>query len=386
MPVFKTSLRIVKQNFIAVATYIGVFLILAVIFTNNAKETDESAFKTKSILLGIVDRDNSSTSEAIINYLSEHHTITSLADNKEAMQDELYYRNVEYILIIPAQFESSILNNFDTTLECIKVPNSGSGIYVDLQIEQLLKTLRTFLIAGYDVPSAMATTKEVLSTETNVSLTLEGGSTVSTPKHYFYYKFLPYMLVALMIQTIGTTLYVFNKIDIRRRNICSSFSLKSRNLQLALGSLVVSLCLYLLVTLLAFVICGNGLLNSGVLPYYLLNSFVFSIVSISIGYLIGNIGNNLEVISALGTMLSLGLSFLGGVFVPLSVMSDNVKSFSRFVPTYWYTTVNDRLMNLIDVSKAARNDILNGIFVQLCFAFTIFCIALVLSKKKLQEA
>ena len=74
MPVFKTSLRIVKQNLIAVATYLGVFLVLAIIFTNNAKETDESAFKTKSILLGIVDQDKSSTSEAIIDYLSEHHT------------------------------------------------------------------------------------------------------------------------------------------------------------------------------------------------------------------------------------------------------------------------------------------------------------------------
>ena len=189
-----------------------------------------------------------------------------------------------------------------------------------------------------------------------------------------------------MIQTISTTLYVFNKPDIRKRNICSSESLKSRNFQLVLGSFVVSICIYLLVTVVGFILYRKEISNSATIPYCLLNSFIFLIVSISLGYFIGIIGHNLEAISAYGTILSLAFSFLGGVFVPLSVMSENVKSFSRFVPTYWYTKTNDLLMNLSEVSAKLREEIFIGYFVQLCFALAIFCIALVFSKKKLQES
>ena len=386
MPVFKTNIRIVKQNYIAVLLYVVIFIGLAIIMASDAKATDEKAFKPTSISLGIVDRDLSSTSKAIINYLSEYHKVIPLADDKELMQDELYYRNVEYILIIPTQFETSLFDGADVSLDCIKIPNSNSGLYVDLQIEQLLRTLRSFLSAGYDLPSAMLKTKEVLASETNVSLSLDKETSVSTPKYYYYYKFLPYILIALMIQTISTTLYVFNKPDIRKRNICSSESLKSRNFQLVLGSFVVSICIYLLVTVVGFILYRIEISNSATIPYCLLNSFIFLIVSISLGYFIGIIGHNLEAISAYGTILSLAFSFLGGVFVPLSVMSENVKSFSRFVPTYWYTKTNDLLMNLSEVSAKLREEIFIGYFVQLCFALAIFCIALVFSKKKLQES
>lgn len=386
MPVFKTNIRIVKQNFLAVLLYVGIFIGLAIIMASDAKATDEKAFKSTSISLGIVDRDLSSTSKAIIDYLSEYHKVISLADDKALMQDELYYRNVEYILIIPTQFEIALFDGADVSLDCIKIPNSNSGLYVDLQIEQLLRTLRSFLSAGYDVSSAMAKTKEVLASETNVSLSLDKETSLSTPKYYYYYKFLPYILIALMIQTISTTLYVFNKPDIRKRNICSSESLKSRNFQLVLGSFVVSICIYLLVTVVGFILYRKEISNSATIPYYLLNSIIFLIVSISLGYFIGIIGHNLEAISAYGTILSLAFSFLGGVFVPLSVMSENVKSFSRFVPTYWYTKTNDLLMNLSEVSDKLREEIFIGYFVQLCFALAIFCIALVFSKKKLQES
>lgn len=386
MPVFKTNIRIVKQNYIAVLLYVVIFIGLAIIMASDAKATDEKAFKPTSISLGIVDRDLSSTSKAIINYLSEYHKVIPLADDKELMQDELYYRNVEYILIIPTQFETSLFDGADVSLDCIKIPNSNSGLYVDLQIEQLLRTLRSFLSAGYDLPSAMLKSKEVLASETNVSLSLDKETSLSTPKYYYYYKFLPYILIALMIQTISTTLYVFNKPDIRKRNICSSESLKSRNFQLVLGSFVVSICIYLLVTVVGFILYRNEISNSATIPYCLLNSFIFLIVSISLGYFIGIIGHNLEAISAYGTILSLAFSFLGGVFVPLSVMSENVKSFSRFVPTYWYTKTNDLLMNLSEVSAKLREEIFIGYFVQLCFALAIFCIALVFSKKKLQES
>lgn len=386
MPVFKTYLKILKINLIASIIYIGIFVGLAILMAGNAKESDETSFKATSTSIGIVDRDKSTSSEAIIEYLNELHSVILLPDDKEVLQDELFYRNVTYILTIPEQFEEHLMDGTDISLESIKVPNSTRGIYVDIQLQQLLKTLSAYIRAGYDIPSAMSASKAVLSIETDVTLSLDESMTDVAPKHYYYYKFLPYILIAILIQTVSANLHVFNKVDVRKRNICSSLSLKSRNFQLALGSILTSLLVYVVVTLIAFLLYPNEFPQSGIMSYYLLNSFTFLIVCISIAYLIGIIANTDEVISALGNIISLGFSFLGGIFMPLSVMSDNVKPLARLVPTYWYTIVNDRLMMLTEVSGSVLKEIFSGMFVQICFALAFFSIALVISKKKAQQA
>lgn len=41
-------------------------------------------------------------------------------------------------------------------------------------------------------------------------------------------------------------------------------------------------------------------------------------------------------ISLIVTPVSLGISFMSGVFVPLSMLGSTVKKIARFIPVYWY--------------------------------------------------
>lgn len=386
MPVFKTYFKIAKKNAVATSIYVVIFIALALLMASNAKNTADTGFKASSVSIGIVDRNQSESSKAIIDYLSDIHSIRMLEDDKEVLQDELFFDNVSYILIIPANFEKDMLDQKDVSLECIKTPNSNSGMYVDIQVEQLIKTLKTYVLAGYDINSAMTATKAVLSINTEVTLQQNNSTTENIPAFYYYYGFLPYIFIAILIQLTSINLLVFNKLDVKKRNICSSLSLKSRNAQLALGSLISSIGVYLLMIAISFILYRNELPSADIIPYYLLNSFAFTLVALSISYFVGTIAPTVEAVSAYTNIFSLGLSFIGGIFVPLSVMSEQVKAIAKFTPTYWYSTVNNIIMDLTKVTGNNFKSAFTGIFIQLCFALAFFSVALVISKKKTEQA
>ncbi len=83
-------------------------------------------------------------------------------------------------------------------------------------------------------------------------------------------------------------------------------------------------------------------------------------------------------------IIGLGLSFLGGIFVPLQYMSKGVLRFSKLLPTYWYVVTGEAIDN-INNSVAEYDIIFRNMGIQLLFAAAFFAIAVGLSKSKLLE-
>ncbi len=64
------------------------------------------------------------------------------------------------------------------------------------------------------------------------------------------------------------------------------------------------------------------------------NSFVFLICSVEIADIVSLLVKSSMAVSAISNIVSLGMAFLCGVFVPQSVLSDGVLSVGRFFPAY----------------------------------------------------
>ena len=84
-------------------------------------------------------------------------------------------------------------------------------------------------------------------------------------------------------------------------------------------------------------------------------------------------------------VLSLGMSFLCGVFVPVSLLSEGVRSVSRFLPVYWYEQVVKIIADNAVFSTEQFQKIWQCIGIQLLFAAAILSVGLVISKYKQQE-
>ena len=118
-----------------------------------------------------------------------------------------------------------------------------------------------------------------------------------------------------------------------------------------------------------------------------MNALLFTIVSLAITYCVGLFSKNAMVLSALCNIISLGMAFLGGVFVPAEIMSDKVLILSRFFPTYWYIDTMQSIMDIgVSVSNKDMSQIGYGFIIQIAFVIAIFAFGLVVSKKKVVVA
>ncbi|HHY12951.1 MAG TPA: hypothetical protein GX529_10030 [Firmicutes bacterium] len=93
-------------------------------------------------------------------------------------------------------------------------------------------------------------------------------------------------------------------------------------------------------------------------------------------------GRNFATASTGLLMIDWGMSFLGGVFVPQSIMSKPVLAVAKFLPSYWFIQANDAIGELSVFTGESLRPIFGSIFIQLGFAVAIFSVTLLLSKER----
>ena len=126
----------------------------------------------------------------------------------------------------------------------------------------------------------------------------------------------------------------------------------------------------------------NTKLDSPGRPYTLLNSIAVLLVSASLAFLVGMNIKNENAKWAMVNVFSLGLSFLGGVFVPQQMMDEKILMVARFMPTYWYVKNNSLLGTAAVITDSIKTQFWVGILIQLGFAAAIFTAGLVFTKVK----
>ena len=384
MIVFKTFFKLLAKNKWSIVINLVVFLGIASIAVRSGSPEDQINFKDIKLKLAVIDRDQSTTSIELKSYIGELHQLTELEDDPVVFQDELYFNSVYEILIIPAGFEEGLFSGKDIPLEIIEAPDAGVTTLANIQFDQIIRFLKTYFALGLEPSEAMTKAKEIMQTNASVNIQLDNHSLEEAPSYNYYFQYLPYPMVAILISCISLILIIFNEKDLKNRTVCASFSLKKRNLELSLANIMVSIIIWIILMIFPFILYGTDMIHSGVYGYYLLNSFSFLIVSFSISYLIGIFSNSEEAVSVFSTSVSLGLCFLGGVFVPNSVMSKQVLYFSKFLPSYWYVITNELIGKNTELVGNDLKDVIYGILIQLCFAIAIFGISLAVTKRKTQ--
>ena len=119
--------------------------------------------------------------------------------------------------------------------------------------------------------------------------------------------------------------------------------------------------------------------------WYLLNSFACMVVAMTLAYLCGTVVNSVNALNGINNVVSLGLCFIGGIFVPIEMLGNGVKMAAGFTPTYWYSRINGILGDYEHLTAEMRQNILQGLAIQLLFAAACFCVTLAVSKARQRE-
>ena len=392
MQTYKNFLRLAYKSTPSMMIYFVIFAVIAIISTSESKENQELIYQDEEIKFTVFNRDESKTGEAIRECLSKKNNYVEIEDNEEAIKFALYYRDIYYAVVIPEGFEEAIKNGEAMELMNYKVPDSAMGYYMDMTVESFVKTLKGYIVAGYSIEEANAKTIETLSNTVDVKLLadMEDSSNLSSPISgdiddkpaiYFFYQYVPYIFLAIMISVIGPIMITFGKTDIRKRIAVSSQSFKSYSAQMFLGVVTFGLILLALFNILALILYGENITFAGITSYVIITLCLMA-VSMAITYLGGNLFSKTATISAFSNVVSLGFSFIGGIFVPLEFLGDTMINVAKFTPTYWYVRANDTVLGVKTFADINLGELTLACGVQLLFALAFFSVGLVVSRYK----
>lgn len=381
MTVFKCYMKILKNNIGLVSIYLVIFFSIAMALQASAKKNHLEDFEKTRIDLAIADQDDSTLSHALTDYLKTIHNVYEISAEPTVMQEELFYRNAEYIVQIPKDFYETCIVD-ENPLSVTKVPGSYSSFYVDQQINVWLNSIRTYTAAGFSQEEAASAALEQSASE--VTMYQDDETAIETPGYTYYFRYIPYLFLAVLCYSMGYILLTFRKEDIQKRMLASAISTRRQNLEGLLAMFTISLVLWLIVVAGAGIMYGNELLTSKVLGYYLLNTFLMLTIALSLAYLIGLFIKNSNMLNGITNIVSLGMCFLSGVFVPMSIMDKKVLKIAQFLPVYWYEIINETLSRYHIVSGKIAVDIWKSLGIEVMFTLALLALILAVSKYKRQ--
>lgn len=385
MQVSKAFFMIARKRLLTAFIYIAIYTFIILILSSTAEDSMKDNFSSVSLTIFIADEDQTPASRALCGYLDSLHEIADLNNDEEVLADQMYYRTLDYVLTIPAGFEDSLTSGKkEALLTDVKIPGSTNGYFVDQQISQYVQSLQLYLSGGYSLTEAIAETDKSIAdavSVTTVSFETEGSS--SDSRVFYFFQYLPYIFIAILFSGLTPVLVTLNKKSIKNRTTCSALTLTSKSLQLAGCCVVYSLVVWLLFAGLNVLFYGTDCFTANAM-LAMLNSLVFLLFTAALALLVSYFAPDDNVINMAANIVGLSMAFLCGIFVPQTMLSPSVLNVGRFLPAYWYIRANNMLAGfgneVFDLSIYRT-----CIGIQLLFTAAIFCITLLVSRKRKQK-
>jgi ABC-2 type transport system permease protein len=384
MQVFKVFFKIIKKNLPMLSIYIVIFITIAVLMTVLGGAAPAADFTQARAPVAVINRDtDSELVRGFTAFIGERSDLVELRDEPEAIKDALFFRRADVILTIPPGFTDAVMSGKKAAVEKLAVPGSAASFYTDMLVDNYLNTARVYVHNVEGVPQAALISRVAadLSEETEVRVRAAKGSPAIGASVNFYFNYSAYSLLAILILGVSAFMLVINKPDLKLRNLCAPVSPRSVNTQSLLAILVFAAAVWGIVVGCAFVLYGSEMLSVGG-ALLAANLFVFALVALCLSYLLGSLIRNRNAQNAAANTISLGMSFLCGVFVPQSMLGDTVLSIARFLPAYWFVKNNNDIGNIASFTGANLVPIVTGILVQLAFAAALAAVAFALTRQR----
>ena len=378
MIVFKTILKILNKLKGLIILY--TIMLISVTLVNQSSDNVDSFEEVKpSVIIVNNDKSKSNVTNHFIKYLENHMEVKDIdIGNEEKIDDALFYRDVSLVVYIPDGFGDDLLDSKDVSVE-YKISGDKGSSYGKMLVQNYFDSFNIYN-NYYDGDELFDRLDNALNVDVNVEIKSK-LDTNSLSRMTRFFNFLNYAILAGCVYSISMILASLKSENVRKRTIVSSYDYKKYN-RIVLGACsIVIIGMWLLYMILALIIFKDLFISMNGL-WYVINSFVFSLCSLCIGFLIGNITQNKGAISGIVNVVSLGSSFLCGCFVPFEFMPDYVIKIAHIFPTYYFVINNEALKVMDNFSLSSVSPLIFNIVIVLIFGVCFVIITNYVSKKK----
>lgn len=378
MTIFKTFLKVLNKCKVPIILY-TVFLIGFGGFNMQTSDNSTNFVASKPDILIINKDEEKGVTKNLIDYIKNNSNIIDIKDTEEAVNDALFYRDVNYIIYIPENYREHFLNGENPKIE-IKSTGDYQAAFSEMLLERYIKVANIYQKDIESEEELINKINDTISKQTEVEITSK-LDTDTLSKATFYYNFANYSILAGCVYVICLILSSFKEEKIRKRTIISSMNYKEYNRKLLLSNSLFAIVMWMIYVALSFILVGDIMFTThGLL--YIINSFVFTICAVSIAFLIGNLVFNKNAINGIVNVVALGSSFLCGAFVPMDWLPDSVLNIAHILPSYYYISSNEMVTDLEVINFDTIQPILLNMGIILLFALGFIIVTNVISKRK----
>lgn len=374
----KAVLKVAKKALPSASIYFGIFCALMFAFTFFAGKDQEKNFQATELNIYVDDSDDSALSRALIEYLDLENKVTTEFD-RDMVSEYLFNGYTDYVVYFAEGFEADFLVGKEGGIERQSI--RANVAFVDQKIELFFKYVRAELALGKDMEQSCTAVLGNCEEQAKVSVVSanKGGMMGMVPGYYFL-SYLAYILPAVLIMILGPIMNAFYKKDVKMRTDCGRLSVRKQNLAIVAGVGLVAMMIWAVLMLLGALVYHKDFTVETYL-FGMLNSALFLFVAVAIAVLAGVLVKGVDALNGANNLISMGMAFLCGVFVPGDFLPDAVNKFGEFLPASWYMK-NVKLLFESDSIAGHTGTFLGNCGMIANFAVAIFCVFLVVVKRK----
>lgn len=378
MIIFKTFLKVLNKCKAPIIMY-TVFLIFFGGFNMKTSDNSINFVASKPDILIVNQDKEEGITKNLIEYIENNSNIIDVEDNEEARNDALFYRDVNYIIYIPENFNKDFLENKNPKID-IKSTGDYQSSLAEMMLERYLRVAKIYKDVYSSETELIEKINDTLSKEVKITITSK-LDTNKLDKATFFYNFTNYCILAGCIYVICLILSSFKRENINKRTIISSMNYKEYNRKLLISNSLFAIVLWVFYVLLSFVLVGDIMFTShGII--YIINSFIFTMCAVTIAFLLGTLITNKNAVNGIVNVIALGSSFLCGAFVPVEMLPDTILKVAHILPSYWFIKTNEEIKTLEILDFETLKPIIMNMGMIVIFSILFVIITNILSSRR----
>ena len=375
MIVCKAFLSVIKNNIVMIIIYSAIFLIFGI--ANSQIGDSVSSFENSKPPICLDCNDDSAISKCLKEYLENNAEIKDVPEKDR--DDALFYKEISCVVMIPENYGKDAEEGKRPEIQ-IKTAGNYNAEFVKLMLGRFTRVLFAYAdtsVTEHELVNAVSSAMES-TVNAEIANDLDEKTLIAATN---FFNFAAYSMMACQVFIICLVLSSFNERMIRSRTIVSSMPRSRYNFYILISSGIYSLVIWLALVLISLFVVRKGVMSDRGI-YYIANAFLYMLMSLSMAFMLSTFLRQKNAISGIVNVITLGCSFLCGIFVPEEYLSDVVKTIAHALPPYWYVQTNEWLRRAESLAPSAMTPVWINYSVLFGFAVLFFAAGLVISAKK----
>ena len=395
MSTFRSALRVACRHPVYLVSYLAILSLMSVLvgrLVADQAAAAPSSYEPVRASVAVVDEDGSDLSHALASWAGGRFELVE-TNGAQEVQDALARSLVDCVLVLPQGFGQELLDAARTgddlpNVQATYGTDVQTGVLAAQEASQWVSLAGSAAVlepdAGAGAVGELATQAMGQRADVATLTNADAGDARTAAGATTYFNFSAYPIMSSVVVTVGLVLSVFSESEVRRRQGCAPVSPARLDASLLGGCLVLALGAWAWTSVLGLAVFADELSNvpAANLALLLVAQLAISLTPLSLAFTLSRLGLREQGLNAAGNIGGMVLTFLGGAWVPLSLMGEEVRTVAHFVPTYW---VSDAVTTLLGTSALTASDLARvgtDIGVAALFAVAIAALGLALSRAR----